>query len=296
MECPDVPSPHFFMWNRCGVADPAGAEPHLPGEGHAACGEGPQGHPRDQHCAHVPGRGGALEVLPPGALHIGGAGCEVVVLRRVHHARSLVRAGHRLCHGVLHLAQLLTCARDLGDAETVGGHRHHLRPRPGLPFLHRARDLPRRHHPHCPQPLRHVWRGAWRSRHAGHYDHGADHRCLWPNLGQRGRHRRDGRFARDCARPHGLPRCRGQHHGGHWQGLRHRLRGAGEPRAVRRLHRARGGEKRGHSEPLGLHWLALWCHDALCLCSLDHEVCGHGGERHAEGVPQPVPENHERRS
>merc|ERR1712107_395068 len=43
---------------------------------------------------------------------------------------------------------------------------------------------------------------------------------------------------------------------------------------------------------MGVHRAALRSHDALCLCGLDDEVCGHCGESNAHRVLEPVPRYH----
>mmetsp|Transcript_101062 Transcript_101062/g.283304 ORF Transcript_101062/g.283304 Transcript_101062/m.283304 type:complete len:471 (+) Transcript_101062:402-1814(+) len=290
----DVPPPHLVDRHCRGHHHAAAAGVCVPGEEHAGRGEGLEGHPRDQHLLDD-ARGDCLvEVLLAGVvLHGRGLrGGAVVVLRDVDYVGPLVRPGYRLRDGVLHLAQLRAGARDRGDTEAVRGHGHHLRPRIGLLVLHRARALLGAHHPHRSQLVRHVRSGLGRLGNVGHDDDGVDHRCLRSHLGQRRRHRGDGGLARDGARLDGLLGCRRQHHGGHRQGLRHRLRCLGQPGALRRVYRAGEGVERGHPQPVGLHGAALRRDDALCLRGLDYEVCGYGGERHGEGVLVAVPEDH----
>ena len=118
---------------------------------------------------------------------------------------------------------------------------------------------------------------------------GPVHRRLRPLLGHRRPPRRDVGPAENCAQPDGLPRRGGQHHGRDRQGLRHRVRGPGQPRPVRRLYGARHGVQRRHPQPVGLHWLALRRHDALRLRGLDGVIRGHRSERHGDNVPHAVP-------
>merc|ERR1712066_301794 len=82
------------------------------------------------------------------------------------------------------------------------------------------------------------------------------------------------------------------HHGSHREGFCHWFRSIGEPCFVWSILRARQGESSGHFEPMGVYRFALGGYDALCFCRMDNEVRGHCSQRHVEGVPRAVPENH----
>ena len=119
--------------------------------------------------------------------------------------------------------------------------------------------------------------------HLGHARH------LRPPPGQRRRHHRNVLHAGDGARAYGLLGRDGQHHGGHRQGLRDRLRALGELVPLRRVHRADAGHKRGLLEPLGLRGPSAGCDYALRPCRLDDEIGGRRGNRYHEGAFAAVP-------
>eukprot|EP00974_Lingulodinium_polyedra_P122722 11183951-Lingulodinium_polyedra.AAC.1 len=47
-----------------------------------------------------------------------------------------------------------------------------------------------------------------------------------------------------------------------------------------------------HPQPVGLHGPALRRNDALRVRCMDDEVRGHCSERHGEGVPEAIPQDH----
>ncbi len=138
--------------------------------------------------------------------------------RILHRHRLPPRAQHR---GSLRHRPWHQCDQGAGGVDGSHG--------PACPCHHRRRA-------HHPQPGGALWPCRLGDDDAGAGGDGGGAGCLWAGDGQRRRHRRDVRHAEGNPPDDRRAGCRGQHHQGGDERLRHRI---GRPRragAVRRLH------------------------------------------------------------